>query len=186
MEAKICIHPNCKNSGEPQTIDLFTKDKYRPDGHAAYCRVCRNNYARERLKNPDARRKHNEAVRKYRSTEYGKRRIKARYTSPEYRSYAREYQKEYRKRPEEKLRQAMKQARYRTRNKLKEKARGVVGYALKAGKLQKPDCCEYCKQPATNNELEAHHWRGYDPNNWLNVKFVHKKCHFLCEGKDWK
>ena len=55
-------------------------------------------------------------------------------------------------------------------------------------KIVLPDHCEWCKEPATPKELQAHHWRGYDPDHWLDVKYVHRACHFKCEKvkpEDW-
>ena len=82
----------------------------------------------------------------------------------------------------------LKRAEYRTRNALKNRARVAHDLATRAGKIVKPAACEWCKEPATPKELQAHHWRGYDPDHWLDVKYVHRACHFKCEKvkpEDW-
>jgi hypothetical protein len=51
-------------------------------------------------------------------------------------------------------------------------ARSKVGYALKTGKLLRPDHCSKCKIKC---KPEAHHHRGYDKP--LEVKWLCKSCH---------
>jgi hypothetical protein len=134
------------------------------------------------MKSPAAKEAARQASARYYASEHGRARIKATYTSPEYREKVNEYAKEYAKRPDVKLKLAMKAASYRTRNALKARARVICKLAERSGKLIKPDHCEWCNGPAAPEDLQAHHWRGYDPDHWLDVKHVHRTCHRKCEN----
>lgn len=188
MDTKICSHTTCKFNGSPQPIDQFCKDRKTRDGLSVYCRTCRVGYARIRMQRPEVKERAHDAMRKYQTSEHGRARIKATYTSPEYREKVNEYAKEYTKRPEVKLKLALKVAAYRTRNALKDRARKVCTLAILSGKVVKTDYCQWCYEIASPKELQAHHWRGYDPAHWLDVKFVHRTCHRKCENikpEDW-
>ena len=60
------------------------------------------------------------------------------------------------------------------------KARRAVRLALKRGTLVKPDRCEF--SDCTRSVLQAHHWKGYDSENHLNVLWLCSKHHTLAEG----
>lgn len=184
MNTKICSDKRCKYNGAPQPITNFCKDKQFKDGLHVYCRSCRSRRSKElRERDPSVAERARLATMRYRETEHGKQRIKSYYTSSEYREHANAYAREYTKRPEVRVSLAMKQARYRTRNSLKDRARRVTVYALRSGQLTKTDYCEWCGKPSVAALLEAHHWRGYDPDHWLDVKFVHADpCHLACEA----
>lgn len=64
------------------------------------------------------------------------------------------------------------QKRRHEKHPLQRKARTAISNALRLGKITKPNYCEIsgCKE----TRLEAHHWKGYDPKHWLNVKWL---CH---------
>lgn len=40
----------------------------------------------------------------------------------------------------------------------------------------KPECCEQCGR---RRRLEAHHWRGYAKEHWLDVQWLCRSCHKL-------
>lgn len=58
------------------------------------------------------------------------------------------------------------------RNKLR--ARQFVCLALQGGILIRPDECSNCGSPG---QPEAHHHKGYEGKNWLNVKWLCRDCH---------
>lgn len=60
---------------------------------------------------------------------------------------------------------------WRIDNPEKYKAHNKVNYAIKAGKLIKPNCCEECEN---NEKLHAHH---DDYSKPLKVKWLCVKCH---------
>lgn len=56
----------------------------------------------------------------------------------------------------------------------KAKARSVVSHAIRKGTLIRPEKCEFC---SANGRVEAHHHKGYEKENWLEVVWLCKKCH---------
>ena len=183
MDYKICKSPGCSFNGEPQPIDHFCKDRRTKDGYHPYCRSCRAEITRARLiTNPDAKARALEASRRYQKTAYGKKKYHDYYMA--HKSLYRESERKRNRRPEVKKQRAAKAAAYREHNKLKECARHAAKYALARGILVKPQFCQWCGNPAKPEELEIHHWQGYEPQFFLSVKFVHSDpCHTLCEGK---
>lgn len=188
MDTKICPRPACAFGGSPQPLDHFGKASNTSDHLSVHCKTCRSEYRRIRSERPEAKELARISTAKYRASEHGRKRTRDTYTSPEYRERVNKYVKEYQKRPEVKLFRAMKAATYRTRNALKARARIVCELAMRSGKIIRPDHCEWCKRDAQPSELQAHHWRGYDPAHWLDVKHVHHTCHRKCENvmpEDW-
>lgn len=61
------------------------------------------------------------------------------------------------------------------RDSRKEAARHAAGRALGRGELVSTDNCEHCG--AALEEFHMHHYLGYDPEHWLDVQFVHPRCH---------
>lgn len=83
-----------------------------------------------------------------------------------YREYNRIHMREYRKKPEVKFKSA---------------ARRAVQYALRAGNLIRPQVCSQCNAPC---KPEAHHHRGYDRPQWLDVIWLCVQCHIQLEKKN--
>lgn len=65
--------------------------------------------------------------------------------------------------------------RYFKNNPKYKKATDAVGYAIRIGKLPRPDTllCHYCPNPAQ----QYHHHKGYAPEHRLDVIPICKKCH---------
>ena len=181
MDTKVCARPDCLHQGAPQPIDQFCADKTRKDGRHPYCRSCRAELARQRLTNSaDARKSARDASARYNQTEHGKQHAHQYYLDHKAEYRARE--RAYSKLPANRERQALKAAAYRAHNRDKVLARHAARRALVLGELTKPDRCEWCGQPAESRELACHHWRGYSPIHWLDVRFVHTNtCHLACE-----
>jgi ribosomal protein S27AE len=53
-------------------------------------------------------------------------------------------------------------------------ARVAVYYAIQTGKLTRPKACSRCGKPC---KPEAHHHRGYDRANRLDVLWLCRSCH---------
>lgn len=58
------------------------------------------------------------------------------------------------------------------------KAQRALNYAVESGRIQKPDTCQLCHNPA---RLHAHHWHGYD--NPLDVVWLCPSCHHFAHGR---
>ena len=58
----------------------------------------------------------------------------------------------------------------------KKKARSAVNYAVRTGKLPKPETlkCVYCGKQAQ----QCHHWHSYEPEHQLDVVPVCKSCDY--------
>jgi hypothetical protein len=67
------------------------------------------------------------------------------------------------------------QKRRHDKHPLERKARTAVSNALRLGKLARPEHCQI--RGCDNTRLEAHHWKGYEPENWLNVQWLCHKHH---------
>jgi hypothetical protein len=63
------------------------------------------------------------------------------------------------------------QKRRHAKHPLNRKARGAVSSALNSGRLIKPLRCEIC---GCVEKLEAHHYKGYEKEHWLDVQWL---CH---------
>lgn len=59
---------------------------------------------------------------------------------------------------------------------LQERARVAVRIAILHGKLQ-PGLCAHRDKDQCWGQLEGHHWKGYDPKNWLEVVWLCKRHH---------
>jgi hypothetical protein len=47
-------------------------------------------------------------------------------------------------------------------------------HAIESGKIIKPFNCEKC---GLAGRLDGHHWHGYDPEHYLDVQWLCRKCH---------
>jgi len=67
-----------------------------------------------------------------------------------------------------------KAQRHREHNPDKAKARSAVSQAIQAGCLHVPGLCSACGQVG---KVEAHHFKGYTKDHWLDVQWLCKRCH---------
>lgn len=153
--------PRCQTT---KPIDEFQKAKSRGDGHDAYCRLCRNEWKREKRKTA----KYKEAARLYNYTpqrqawyaEYSQR--------PEVKEAKKELARKLRREKAE-LQQAT-DLRYRRNHPERYCARYAVNNAVADGRLPKASslpCAladEHCK-----GVMEYHHHKGYAIENALDV-----------------
>lgn len=87
------------------------------------------------------------------------------------------------RRTDEDLKQKARVAtkRYREKNPGKDKARAAVNAAVAAGRLERPASCSLCGQdPGTAADgrslLRADHFKGYDREHWLTVRWICVRC----------
>mgnify|MGYP001187615889 CR=1 FL=1 len=60
------------------------------------------------------------------------------------------------------------------------KARYYVHNAIRDGKLIKPNYCSRCLTKDWGKKrsmIESHHYKGYEPQNWLSVQWLCTNCH---------
>lgn len=82
--------------------------------------------------------------------------------------------KEYQAKP--KYREIKKKSATAYRNKYPErqKANDQTLYAVRSGRLPRPDNCSKC---GNNCIPVGHHQLGYEPENWFDVAWLCHKCH---------
>jgi len=100
--------------------------------------------------------------------------------SPIRREYEKNYLREYRRAG------YGNKADYKTRNIEKILASRAVERALHAGVITKQEVCSEC---GIKLKVVAHHYKGYQPENWLVVQWLCHKCHMkkhrkLTTGED--
>ena len=66
----------------------------------------------------------------------------------------------------------------------KTRARNAVARALRTGRLMQSVRCEQCG--AEGVRLHAHHHIGYEPEHWLEVRFICTACHGLIHRRGRK
>lgn len=71
------------------------------------------------------------------------------------------------------------QKRRHEKHPLHRKARGAVSFALRSGKITRPKHCQI--DGCTEMRLQAHHWKGYAPEHWLDVQWLCHKHHLEAE-----
>jgi hypothetical protein len=57
----------------------------------------------------------------------------------------------------------------------KTRAHVAINYALRTGKIKRPDTCVLCEE--VSNDIVAHHWNGYDADHYLDVQWICRRCH---------
>lgn len=134
----------CKKCGVVKPLDEFYPEKWSSDGYSSTCRECKRAYQRNRPKETIA--------------EIERRRNQ----KPERKKFAYANLCRWRKENPEKV--AAQQARYPER----QKARGIVARAVRAGKLVKELCS------CGSDKVHAHH---EDYSKPLEVEWLCAKCH---------
>lgn len=94
-----------------------------------------------------------------------------RYATPEHRAAVRIHLQTYKARPE---------------NRLKYKARNAVAYAVRTGRLVRPDMCQRCGAkpeplPSGQAQIWFHHTHGYEEPYWLVGEWLCRHCHSISE-----
>jgi len=141
----------CRKCDAEKTLDSFSKDPSKANGRRPYCRTC---------------------IALYRQTEAVKLRKKAR--MPWRDKTAREYHKEYNKRPHAAEENRRRANEYRAKYPERIAARQAVKRAIKSFVLHWPMRCEQC---GVYGKTEAHHYKGYAPENHLEVLWLCRSCH---------
>ena len=157
----------CSKCKQVKPISEFYKNKAKKDGYQCSCKICK------------------EVVnRKYARTEKGKQSQKRHFQTEKGKQTKRRYKqtkksKEAQKRYIQSKKGRVSREKYYYKNKFKVQARSSVSYAVKTGKLPRPDFlqCSCCPKQAQ----EYHHYLGYVPEHWLDVVSVCTKCHTILD-----
>lgn len=86
----------------------------------------------------------------------------------------------YNRTPEGRETQMRGSARHRAKHPEREQARSAVNNALAAGTKRKPKHCCSCGSQH-KGPIEAHHWKGYEEEFWLDILWLCKPCHSVRE-----
>lgn len=76
--------------------------------------------------------------------------------------------------------------RYSEMNINVKKARYYIHNAIRDKRIIRPDYCEMCGKKDWGEKrsmIEAHHYLGYEPKNWLSVQWLCTDCHKGCDVK---
>ena len=77
--------------------------------------------------------------------------------------------------------------RYHSMEEARKKARYHVSNAVRDGKLQRATHCESCGVKdwgMKRSMIEAHHYRGYEPDHWLDVQWLCVPCHKTADRRE--
>lgn len=178
----------CSKCKEIKSVSEFYKRKISRDGLQPICKTCRlkeekeyyqtekgkvvNRKANKKYQKTKKGRKTNcKAVARYFKTKKGKATQKRFYESEKYKAG----QKRYRHREKGKANIKRWSRRYYNQYPERIKARGIVCYAVKTGRLPRPNTlqCHYCPAQAE----QYHHRLGYAPEHWFDVVPICRKCH---------
>jgi hypothetical protein len=135
----------CCTCRKDKPLNNFTKDKRRKDGLYPRCKECNSVYYKKNILHERQRRK-----------EY---RIKVKSDPIKYQIH--------------RVSHSIGVKKYNKFNKIKLKAVSSVNYAVKCGKLERPNKCSECFLEC---KPEAHH-DSYDFDNWLKVRWLCRQCH---------
>lgn len=170
----------CSKCKETKPISEFYKRSDSRDGYRNACKACDLKYSRTEKGKAIQKRyrqsgKGKAAYRKvqdrYRQSEKGKA-IQKRYQKSEKFKTA---QKRYEQSEKGKKARSKQIKRFKIRHPEQSKAHEAVKNAIKTGRLPRPDSltCHYCPARAK----QYHHYKGYEPEHWLDVVPVCIKCH---------
>lgn len=186
---KMCADPNCNRAGQLLPLDEFPRNKVVKSGRTHLCKECTNRRNRayrqtEAGKVATAQYKGSEKDKARRQRYDQSPRVKAMrvdyFQTPRGKAAVKRYQQSekgkalaarHAQTPGGKASRRATRARYPERI----KARNAVNHAITADKIPHVSTqkCTECSNPAQ----DYHHYKGYAPENWLDVIPVCKDCH---------
>lgn len=163
-------YKRCTKCGETKALDLFSRNPDGRDGRQSQCKACRA--VRRREWHVANRERAMQKVQEWRRA------------NPE---RVKELEREYRERNPDQVRRTLRESRKRRAQSIaeaaerrhreapeKRNARQRLNYAVRVGKVVKPDACEDCHRPAPPHELHGHH---EDYSRALDVAWLCPACH---------
>lgn len=183
------VTKRCSKCKEIKSISEFYKHYKRKDGHQSLCKICQKFYLQSE-KNKETKKRYwqsekgkatlYKAKKRYNQSKKGreanicyKQSKKGKGSNKHYAQSKKGKATHNRYKRSKKGQEATK--RYHLRYPEKHKAHDAIVYAIKKGKLPRPDTklCHYCPKPAQ----EYHHHKGYAQEHWLDVIPVCIDCH---------
>lgn len=129
-------------------------------GVSLYCKTCKRKKKKEWIKKFKTSPKGILSRKKYDRSEIGKAKYARYRATKKYKTYS--------------------SVRYRTMTESIKKARYSVHNAVRDGRLKRPRYCERCLVQdwgIKRTMIEAHHYKGYEPEHWLTVQWLCTNCH---------
>lgn len=148
---------NCTCCKELKELGEFHRAKNRKDGYQSYCKSCSAAYTKHYRQTGKGKTSNNQACARYFKTKKGKVARKRYLHSKK--------GKAYRKKGK---------ARYTEKHPNEIKARLAISHEIESGRMESATAhyCEHCGEQATH----YHHHRGYEPEHWLDVVALCRKC----------
>jgi len=175
--SKTIISKICSSCKQTKTLNEFSRNKSSKDGHHNQCKVCKNKVNKAYRQTEKAKQNARKYMRKRRKTKKGQAYEKRYWRSEAGIINRRKARKKFYK--TEKGKQARR--KYCKDNPEKRQAKNAVNYAIKIGKLPRPDtlqCHYYLQNPNCEKQAKQyHHHKGYAPEHWLDVIPVCIPCH---------
>jgi len=193
MKTKICT--KCK---VVKPVSEFHKAKHNPSGYNSHCKECvREYYTRPEIREqariraaayratPEgkeaqrryaATKKEKERKKRFKQTPAGKASTRRYGRSEKGRAAMRRHREKYKDDPDYQERQKVYRANYlaKKETKIKIEARRTVNHAVEAGEVPQitERTCNDCGEQAAN-----YHHESYEPDRWLDVIPLCRKCH---------
>jgi hypothetical protein len=178
--SKYC--PKCKRI---LPTSEFYKNRRRGDGLRSYCKTCTLAAVKAYQQSPAGKEYYRryeqssagkESHRRYHKTEAGKERQGQAARKYRQSENGKEVEHAYRQSELAKDSKRVTASKQRLKYPDKVKARNAVNHAIEAGRIAsaKQFKCQYCNKQAQ----QYHHWRGYAPEQWLDVIPVCRVCDY--------
>jgi len=149
----------CIKCFELKDEEEFHRDKGKLKGRVSRCKVCKAAHHKEWRAIPGVKESIAEYQKEYQQTDAGRASLKKK---------------------DDKIRATPEgQQKY--------KARTAVYNAVKAGRMIKPERCQWAGPVGLDlhiceeTQVEAHHHHGYEPDSWLDVQWVCKEHHVAAD-----
>ena len=146
-------YKTCRGCGKNLPLLSYHKCSAVKDGRKANCKRCMSARQKLRLLNSKIRSLRNSYARKWNNSAAGM-------------EYHRKYKSTDKYKAQERIRMSY------PKNKLKTRARDAVNGAIRYGRLSRSPCMICGIFPA-----QAHHYKGYQKKNWMNVAWLCRPHH---------
>lgn len=169
-ELLVVIHKPCISCTLVKPLSDYYAHSRMGDGHLNKCKEC---CKRDNSKNREEKAEYYQEYERNRGSEPHRVAARKAYSLTDHgKAVIRELKVRYAKRPEVRAKVIIKQRESRIVNAKKHYAREQVAYAIKTGRMFRPELCEDCGLPHPN--IQAHHQNYNYP---LDIEWLCKPCH---------